>query len=83
MYTPGTIANSQRMPTKINKNGAIDKVRILVEEVICQFYFLSYVDNILVACICIQINFLIFTCVSKCFFKIFVAKGDTGQFFEK
>ena len=30
MYTPGTIANSKRMPTKINKNGAITKVRILV-----------------------------------------------------
>ena len=28
MYTPGTIANSQtqRVPTKINKNGAVAKV---------------------------------------------------------
>ena len=34
MYTPGTIANSQRIPTKINKNGAIPKVIILVEQVI-------------------------------------------------
>ena len=34
MYTPGTIANSQRMPTKINKNGAIAKVGVLVEQVI-------------------------------------------------
>ena len=25
MYTPGTIANSQRTPIKINKNGAIAK----------------------------------------------------------
>ena len=35
MYTPGTITNSQtdRMPTKINENGAVAvaKVRILVE----------------------------------------------------
>ena len=31
MYTPGTIANSQRTPTKINKNVAIAKVNILVE----------------------------------------------------
>ena len=31
---PGTIANSQRTPTKINKNDAIAKVRILVEQVI-------------------------------------------------
>ena len=33
MYTPSTIANSEtdRMPTKINKNGAVAKVRILVE----------------------------------------------------
>ena len=34
MYTPGTIANSQMTPTKINKNGAIAKVRVLVEQVI-------------------------------------------------
>ena len=34
MYIPGTIANSQRMSTKINKNGAIAKVRILMELVI-------------------------------------------------
>ena len=34
MYTSGITVNSQRMPTKINKNGAIAKVRILVEEVI-------------------------------------------------
>ena len=34
MYTSGTIANSQMMPTKINKNGAIAKVRILVEQAI-------------------------------------------------
>ena len=28
MYTPGTIANSQaeRVPTKINKNGAVTKI---------------------------------------------------------
>ena len=34
IYAPGTIANSQRTPTKINKNGAIVKVRVLVEQVI-------------------------------------------------
>ena len=34
MYTPGTIGNSQKMSTKINKNGAVAKVRILVEQVI-------------------------------------------------
>ena len=33
IYTPGTIGNSQtdRAPTEINKNGAVVKVRILVE----------------------------------------------------
>ena len=33
MCTPGTIANSEtdRAPIKINKNGAVAKVRILVE----------------------------------------------------
>ena len=79
MYTPGAIVNSQRTPTKINKNGAILKVEISVEQVLRhlktftimkrQFYFLSYVDDILVVCKCIQINFLIFTFVSNCFFK--------------
>ena len=34
MYTPGNIANSHRMPTKINKTGAIAKVRIIMEKVI-------------------------------------------------
>ena len=35
MYTPGTIANLQtdRIPTKINKNGAVAKVRILVDNI--------------------------------------------------
>ena len=33
IYTPGTIANLQtdRALTKINKNGAVDRLRILVE----------------------------------------------------
>ena len=31
MLTPGTIAESQRTSTKINKNGVITKVKILVE----------------------------------------------------
>ena len=50
----------------------------------CQFY-VSYVDDILVVFRYIQINFLIFIFTSKCFFflQIFVAKGDTGQFFLK
>ena len=34
MYLPGTIVNSQMMLIKINKKGAIAKVRILVEQVI-------------------------------------------------
>ena len=33
IYTPGTVANSQtdRVPTEINENGAVVKVRTLVE----------------------------------------------------
>ena len=34
MYTSSNIANSQKKPTKINKNGAIAKVRILGKQVI-------------------------------------------------
>ena len=33
MSTSGTVANSQRTPTEINKNGAIAKVKTLVEHV--------------------------------------------------
>ena len=33
MQTSGTIGNSQGMPTEINKNGAVVKVKILVEKV--------------------------------------------------
>ena len=29
MYTPGIIANSQKTQTKVNKNGAIAKVKFL------------------------------------------------------
>ena len=36
MYTLGTIANSQRTPTKINKIGDVVKVRISVEQVILE-----------------------------------------------
>ena len=34
MYLPGTIANLQRMPTKININSPITKTRFLLEQVI-------------------------------------------------
>ena len=34
MCKPSAIANLQRAPTKINKNGAITKLRILVEQMI-------------------------------------------------
>ena len=36
MYTSGTIANSLRTPTKVDKNGTIAKVRIFVEQMILQ-----------------------------------------------
>ena len=32
MHTSGTVANSQDIPTEIKKNGAIAKLRILVEK---------------------------------------------------
>ena len=44
--------------------------------------FLFYADDILVAWVCIPRNFLTFNFLGKCFF-IFVAKGKTGQSFEK
>ena len=36
MHTPGTIANSQRTPTDINKNGTIARVRLLWEQVMME-----------------------------------------------
>ena len=36
MYISGTIANSQRTPTKVDKNGTIAKVRIFAEQMILQ-----------------------------------------------
>ena len=36
MDTPDSIENSQRMPTKINKDGAVVKVMILLEQVILE-----------------------------------------------
>ena len=36
MYKSGSIANSKKMPTEINKTGAIAKVRTFVEQVIIQ-----------------------------------------------
>ena len=42
-----------------------------------QFYFLTYVDDPFVACICIQRNIAILTFMSKCILKS-VAKGEAG-----
>ena len=73
MYTPGTVANSQtdrqKMPMKINKNGA---VAVLI---LCWCYFSSlqmYSEKFF------NVYFY-----EQMFFEIFVAKGDTGQFFWK
>ena len=49
----------------------------------CQFYFLSYVDDILVACICIKGNFVIFTFMNKRFSLILCGKEkDRWVFWE-
>ena len=83
MYTPSFIAYSQKTTTKINKNGAIAKVRISVELEINYKAFKTFriisnemrvlllllIDNILVICRCIQRNFLMFTFMSKHFLK--------------
>ena len=38
MYASGTIANSQRMPNEIIKDGTLAKVRILVENCYCKTF---------------------------------------------
>ena len=47
----------------------------------CQFYFLFYVVDILVVCRCIQINVLIFTYMSKYFFKSLWQRETQINFF--
>ena len=49
----------------------------------CQFYFFSYVDDILVVCRCIQRNFLVFTFMSKYFFKSLWQRETYVSFFHK
>ena len=38
MYTFGSIANPQRMPTEINKTCGIAKIRILMKQVILETF---------------------------------------------
>ena len=45
MYTSGIIAGLQMVPTKINKNGAIAKVRILVFDTIRQLKTFKMISN--------------------------------------
>ena len=44
-FTHLALANSQKIPTKIDKNGAIAKVRILVEKVI--LYYKAFKDRVI------------------------------------
>ena len=89
MYTPGTIANSETdtASTKINKNGAAAKVRILVELGIKTFRVISNEIPVLFLVLC----WYYFSCLKmypekffnayfyeEMFFEIFVEKGDTG-----
>ena len=46
----------------------------------CQFYFLSYVFDILVVCKCDQGNIFNIYFHEQMFFQLFMEKGDTGQF---
>ena len=45
MFTPGTITNSQRTPTKINKNDAIAKVTILLCDTIRHLQTFGIISN--------------------------------------
>ena len=97
MYTPSFIAYSQKTTPKINKNGAIAKVRISVELEINYKAFKTFriisnemrvlllllIDNILVICRCIQRNFLMFTFMSKHFLKALWQRETHVNSFEK
>ena len=89
MYRPGTITNSQTMPTKINKNGAIPKVRILVKQMIREGIWYKMPILLLILCWyfnCLQMyleKFLNIYFHEQMVFQIFVAKGDICQFFWK
>ena len=47
------------------------------------FHFLSYGDNILVVCRCIQRNFVMFTFMSKCFLKSLWKRETQVSFLRK
>ena len=49
----------------------------------CQFYFLSYVDGILLICKCIQRNFLMLTFMGNFFLKSLWQKETQVNFFEE
>ena len=47
----------------------------------CQFYFLSYIDDILVVCGCILCKFFNIYFHEQMFFQIFLTKGGARQLF--
>ena len=47
----------------------------------CQFYFLSYVDDILVVCRCMERIFVVFNFISECFFKYSWQRETQVSFF--
>ena len=49
MYKSGNIANSHKMPTEINKTGAIGRVRTFVEQVIMQDIY-RHLEYVLMKC---------------------------------
>ena len=82
MYTSGSIASLQRLPTEINESGAIAKIRISVESdtvkrlktfrIISSEMPLSLLILSLQYFICLRIHFFFFFCFHmslKCFLK--------------
>ena len=92
MYTFDTKTNWQGTPTKINKNGAIAKVSGASDNIRHLKTFRIFSNKMLV--LLLILCWWFFSCLhmywekfynnyyhEQIFFKIFVVKGDTGQFF--
>ena len=93
-YTPGTIVNSQRMPTKVNKNGAIASKNFNGTNGTLRhlktFRIITNEMAVLLLILCWWYFSCLLMYLEKCFninfhelifFQIFVTKEDTCQFF--
>ena len=60
---------SQMTPAGINKTGAIAKVRILVEKIICRLATFQFIENEIAISLLSHVNDILLGCSALCNFK--------------